>query len=80
MAGTCPVSVDTKNNPSSSWLWSLWETGGFSKWLLETRSVFRRHGRIHSQMNHAATRLSKNRASACTGLIPPFVVCRRWRL
>ncbi len=25
-ARTCPVSVDTKNNPSSSWLWDLWET------------------------------------------------------
>ena len=23
---TCPVSVDTKNSASSSWLWSLWET------------------------------------------------------
>jgi len=23
---TCPVSVDTKNNLSSSWLWDLWET------------------------------------------------------
>ena len=47
---------------------------GFSKWLLETRSVFRRHGRIHSLMNHAATALLKNRASASAGLMLPIEV------
>ena len=33
---TCPVMVDTKNNPSSSWLWDLWET----VWVFQVSAVY----------------------------------------
>ena len=56
--------------------WICGKPAGFSKWLRETRSVFRSHGRFNSHANHAAS-FSANCCSASAGLMPPIEVCRR---